>query len=321
MTSRAPALVLVADDLTGACDAAGVVATRGEAARVDLRWSGAPPRGVLAVDLDSRAGDDERAAARTARVTHDALAAGAVVYVKIDSTLRGHVRTTVEAATRAFLATHPSGRVVVCPAFPARGRTVVGGRLHVEGAPRDSSVLAELGEISGVEIADASTDDDLAALVAERAGRPVLWVGSAGMAAHVAGAAVDEVARAMPQVRSVAVVVGTEHAATIAAGRDLRRRGDPRIEVVDGDPRVRAMIDRAETAGARHAGLVVTGGFTARRLLDRLGITALRVGGEVEAGIPWSTTLDGSRVLVTKAGGFGDRGTLGRAVDRLLGAP
>ncbi len=317
----ARALVIVADDLTGACDTAGMVAAAGRPVRVDLGPGGDRDAWVRAVDLDSRAGDAQRAVVRTVAAIRDATAAGAEVYLKIDSTLRGHIVQVVDAASAAFLADRPGGRVVVCPAFPARGRTVTARRLLVEGVARESAVLEAVARLPGVEVPDAASDADLAAIVAASADQPVLWVGSAGMAPHVAGRGAGALAPSptIPRVHSVAVVVGTEQAAAIAGARDLRRRADARIEVVDGDPRVRAMIDRAEAAASRHDGIVVTGGYTARRLLDRLGVASLLVGGEVEPGIPWSTTLDGGRAFVTKAGGFGDRGTLGRAVDRLLG--
>lgn len=61
-------------------------------------------------------------------------------------------------------------------------------------------------------------------------------------------------------------------------------------------------------------GLVATGGETARAVLDAWGVTRLRVRGEVEAGVAFSTTEDWRRGLpvVTKAGGFGDAETLVR---------
>jgi D-threonate/D-erythronate kinase len=78
-------------------------------------------------------------------------------------------------------------------------------------------------------------------------------------------------------------------------------------------------------------GLVATGGETARRLLNRAGICAIKLGGEVEVGVPWGIAL-GDRVgqvvidprasgaiglhpsfpIITKAGAFGDAGTLVR---------
>lgn len=83
-------------------------------------------------------------------------------------------------------------------------------------------------------------------------------------------------------------------------------------------------------------GLVATGGATARRLLEKAGIGAIALGGEVEVGVPWGialagitlggTALEGTALegiasegiglqerrlpVVTKAGGFGDPGTL-----------
>jgi len=80
---------------------------------------------------------------------------------------------------------------------------------------------------------------------------------------------------------------------------------------------------------ARCAGLVVTGGETARHLLARAGLAGIRIAGEVEVGVPWGWGLglapgaigltegagnSGGRglAIVTKAGAFGDARTLVR---------
>jgi D-threonate/D-erythronate kinase len=90
----------------------------------------------------------------------------------------------------------------------------------------------------------------------------------------------------------------------------------------------------ADIAGPHLAGLggvVATGGETARRLLNRAGISAIKLGGEVEVGIPWGIAvpdrvarvvldpraagaigLQSSIRIITKAGAFGDAGTLVR---------
>ena len=62
----------------------------------------------------------------------------------------------------------------------------------------------------------------------------------------------------------------------------------------------------------RAGSLVVTGGETARTLLDAWGIHRLRLLGEVEPGLPWSVTEGWHRTLIvlTKAGSFGTPGTL-----------
>jgi uncharacterized protein YgbK (DUF1537 family) len=60
-------------------------------------------------------------------------------------------------------------------------------------------------------------------------------------------------------------------------------------------------------------GVFVSGGRTAEAVCDSLRVNALRVIGEVSAGIPTSRALDGrypGLQLITKAGGFGGPGTI-----------
>ena len=67
--------------------------------------------------------------------------------------------------------------------------------------------------------------------------------------------------------------------------------------------------------------LVLMGGEGARAVLDRFGAEAIRVTGAIREGIPAGVIegglLDGLAV-VTKAGGFGDRGTLADLIPELL---
>ena len=68
-------------------------------------------------------------------------------------------------------------------------------------------------------------------------------------------------------------------------------------------------------------GLVATGGETGRAVLDAWGVARLRVHGEVEAGVAFSSTEGWRRTIpvVTKAGGFGDAETLVRCGEFLRG--
>jgi uncharacterized protein YgbK (DUF1537 family) len=61
---------------------------------------------------------------------------------------------------------------------------------------------------------------------------------------------------------------------------------------------------------------VLTGGETARAVLDARGISGYRLLGEVEPGVPFGMASDGT-LLCTKAGGFGERLTLVRCAQRL----
>jgi uncharacterized protein YgbK (DUF1537 family) len=62
------------------------------------------------------------------------------------------------------------------------------------------------------------------------------------------------------------------------------------------------------------AGLVLTGGETARAMLERLGIARLRMLGESEPGVALSCSMTGRpQYIATKAGAFGDAESLARA--------
>ena len=211
-------LGLVADDLTGAGDAAVGFAEAGWRAVLALRPrpDGAPGAAagpvVLAVSTGSRAVPDDEAADRTARAVDAVVAAGAErLYLKIDSTVRGSVAGQVAGALAAWSRHHPQARAVICPAFPDHLRTVVAGEVLVAGAPLALSAAAQdpvtprsVGDLTQVLpgavrhrgddlsgppgarlVVDARTDADLDRLAAhlDDAGPEVVVVGSGGLSA------------------------------------------------------------------------------------------------------------------------------------------
>jgi uncharacterized protein YgbK (DUF1537 family) len=88
---------------------------------------------------------------------------------------------------------------------------------------------------------------------------------------------------------------------------------EPRVDVAD---RPRLSLALAEMTAALHdrvGALVASGGETARKVLDRWGVHTLHLHGELERGVPVSSTvIDGERPLtvITKAGDFGQPYTL-----------
>ena len=157
-------ITVIADDLTGACDAGACFAGRGrvgvfvDAASVDAR------REVASIDTDSRALPPAAAADRVRRAARDLKArlGQGLVFKKIDSTLRGPVAAEIEALL------DESGRpaALVCSAFPQQGRTVAGGWLHVDGRPAHTTAIAADPAYPG----DLS---DVAAILRRTARRPV----------------------------------------------------------------------------------------------------------------------------------------------------
>lgn len=77
-----------------------------------------------------------------------------------------------------------------------------------------------------------------------------------------------------------------------------------------------AWISKAWTDSSDPVGVVATGGDTALALCRALGTNVLWPEGEVTPGIPWSRveTENGTVILVSKAGGFGEPESIHDAV-------
>jgi uncharacterized protein YgbK (DUF1537 family) len=97
---------------------------------------------------------------------------------------------------------------------------------------------------------------------------------------------------------------------------ELRIDGQPDLSI---GPRLADSVARMLMPAAPHMGaLAATGGETAAALLTGFGVHGIRLVNEIEPGISLGLTLgDISVPVVTKAGAFGDRGTLTRIAERL----
>src|SRR5215203_6148449 len=132
-------IAVIADDLTGAADTGVQFVHAGYRAAVFFRATEmvADDLDAVSFDTDSRAMPAGFAAKRVldaARVARGAR----IVYKKLDSTLRGNVAAELAAA----LGGARRERVVVAPAFPAAGRTTVGGIQRVNGVPVEETEMA-----------------------------------------------------------------------------------------------------------------------------------------------------------------------------------
>lgn len=126
---------VVADDLTGAGDTGVQFARAGLKTRSLVgAWDAASLMDVdvVVVNTESRAArpeDAHRAVLQTVRRLLEA--GGRPIYKKTDSTLRGNIGAELDA----LLDGGGVRLAVLCPAFPANARTVVGGFLLVDGQP------------------------------------------------------------------------------------------------------------------------------------------------------------------------------------------
>ncbi|HEU4603876.1 MAG TPA: four-carbon acid sugar kinase family protein [Steroidobacteraceae bacterium] len=136
--------LILADDLTGAADAAIPFAKRGLATRViwDLNAidSCREPQ-VLSFNTASRSLSSEQAAAIHRDVLERAQHRDAHLFKKIDSTLRGHPAVEIRSIRESSSATGNSPFAILAPAFPAAGRTTQDSRVLVDGKPLEQSEL------------------------------------------------------------------------------------------------------------------------------------------------------------------------------------
>ena len=320
--------LVIADDLTGACDAAVPFALRGLGVRVSLDFQGVFGRiDVLAISTESRDGD--LASFRKALDRLPALRPR-ILFKKIDSTLRGNAGPEVAAALDAF-GCHVA---VVTPAFPAMGRVVEAGYLRVDGdfgfVPIE--LAAHFGDRPArFALRDAACDAHLDAIVREglASGERILWAGSAGLAAALARATQAGSPSAMAFEPAPAIFcLGSGHAVTMEQQARLvgqraaalfvaeTVRNEAISEALEQGRHVVLRIQRGHTSAARvrevlavAAGpLVLCGGDTASLVCRALDIRAIDLRQEVAAGIPCGAIEGGpfdGMPVVTKSGGFG----------------
>ncbi len=325
--------LLIADDLTGACDAAVHFARRGYRTQVRLDSHG-EETSVLAISTESR----ELRAAELRQVMRGLaqrlpIAQARILFKKIDSTLRGNVGAEIAAALAAF----GCEAAVITPAFPAMGRTVEGGYLRVGGAEaidlaarlgldtcahvQPGMVFAAIESGACFISVDAACDRDLdaIALAGLESGRRILWAGSAGLASALArtlpwggppGPGCPPGTAPRPA-SAVLFCIGSDHPVTVEQQRRLLALGRREHVMLNlsvrqtSVERVRELVGNA--AGAATA-LVLSGGDTASLVCRALGVRGIQLADEIVPGIPWGYlsggAFDGWRVA-TKSGGFG----------------
>ncbi len=275
--------LIVADDFSGACDAAARAARNGYSAAALLTPPfDAPGADLLALSTETRHAQPEQARRRIRALD----LAGRILYKKMDSTLRGPWIDEVDE----LLLTTGYSQAIVCPAFPAQGRTVRDGWLWVHGR-RERQIRCPF------TVRDAETEEDLARVASEICSS-ILPVGSAGLALHVFPR--PPVVASPPSLAAALghwlVLVASEHPASQAQLRFLREAALPGVVV------------NPDSYPATVAGVFATGGETAARFLREVGAQGIAGLRELEPGIPGGRILGGrynGTVMVTKAGGFG----------------
>jgi uncharacterized protein YgbK (DUF1537 family) len=333
VTSRPDHIYLLADDLTGACDAAVAFLPAGYSVRV---WMGPKalritPEQVQAFNTNSRSLTPVSASLAVSFAMEGlTVDPHTLFFKKIDSSARGSLATELLAAHHA-LATQA---VLVAPSFPAAGRTVSNGILEIQDASgqhsqlplaslfpaesmgkvtaiHHSDELAEaLGSGKSILLCDAVTQADLEAL-AQAATRlsNLLYAGSAGLAQALASLySVHVPPEPLPVSTRTLIVTGTPHAVTkLQLDRLADSHPTAHVFSIHSKAGDEASI-RAEFQRLDPQALILTGGDTAVMVVRALEAHSLILHGEFAPGIPWGIVQGGAaegRIVITKSGGFG----------------
>lgn len=326
MRLPAAALLVTADDSTGATEAGAACADAGWVVEVVPFTAAASAAECVVVDLRSRHVSPLEAKRRIAAFAGDVRRVH-----KIDSTLRGNWAAEISAIVET------GRRVVLIPSHPPLGRVCVGGVVLVDGVPvaetehgndprlpvrssRPADALAGLEH--AVTIADAATLDDIDRLVAValQAGDVVI-AGPASVVGAVAGACSPRRQAPLPDPwlpAPVVAVCASLHSVSRAQMAAIRE-SCPAVAVVmsaddrtgDADAVAADLAARAHRLvgelGARS--VILIGGDTAAAFI---GDAPVEVFGSVAPGISLGDAVFGSRRLrlAAKPGGFGAPNTL-----------
>lgn len=329
-----PDLAIIADDLTGALDAAAPFAMRGISTVVALGVAGLPEAlatgaRIVGVSTDSREiGAKQATAAVRAALT--ALPQGTRLFKKVDSRLKGNVVAELDAI--------PHRKSLVVPAIPEFGRVTRNGSIEGFGVAEPINIAARLGHharsavIPGVVLqadieAALDTPHDLV-------------IGARGLAEAMARLMAPYASGpdlALPA-SAACCVIGSTDPITLAQAAHLRR-ACPDLDYIEAPNGVApvsgragrltlmqatqgdVLVDGKAVAAALGASLqrlsppadallVLSGGATAQVILETLGIEVLDLLGEVQPGLPVARA--GGLTVVTKSGGFGASDSLSR---------
>ena len=325
IASEMPPIIILADDLTGACDSAAAFLGKADAVRVLLHPVGARAnaRTVTAVSTETRnqsSADATRAVERT-RMAFQKVQGTEIIFKKIDSAGRGHQA----AETMAALTAWKVPLALVAPAFPEAGRTVSNGVLHIrDSAQQDTSLnLTAVFETecgNGVDLLPVGTEDQLEqgirraldrgtrvllcdsetqqdldrlAAAAYRIQKPILWTGSAGLASGLAfqfppARSAMPIDYVWPEGRTL-LFVGTGHPVTVLQVLHLQKSAGAAASNIHRIQWNNSSAEYVRSAFSESpvAVLILTGGDTATFVLQTLNADAIRLAGELAPGVPW----------------------------------
>ena len=190
-------MIVIADDITGAAEIAGIAHRLGQQVRL---LTTTPVSGdffdanvITVIATDTRSMTEAESVAETRRLTSHLLPLSAHLFKKTDSALRGHVVAELAALMQAA----GYRRAVYLPANPSKGRVIRNGIYYIDQKPihqtafsfdpefpATTSVLSERfpdADSQGIVMPDGETLDDLHRVITDYDDGHTLFAGAADL--------------------------------------------------------------------------------------------------------------------------------------------
>lgn len=189
-------MIIIADDITGAAEIAGIAFERGQ--QVRLVCSGSVccdhvAAQTIVMATDTRSMSEVEAAAETQRIASAISHQPSAIFKKTDSALRGHV----VAELTTLMAAAGYQRAVYLPANPSKGRIIRQGIYYINNVPlhetafsydpefpAKTSVMKERfpdAEANGIIMPNAESMDDIQRVIAEYNDGKTIFAGAADL--------------------------------------------------------------------------------------------------------------------------------------------
>ncbi|MCR5366362.1 MAG: four-carbon acid sugar kinase family protein [Prevotella sp.] len=189
-------MIVIADDITGAAEIAGIAFSKGH--QVSLVCGSSACCDIVAaqttvIATDTRSMTEAEAIAESHRIASHLSPLTTYLFKKTDSALRGHVVAELTALMEAT----GYQRAVYLPANPSKGRIIKNGRYYINNVPihetdfsfdpefpAKTSVLRERfpdAEAKGIIMPDAESEENIRRLIAEYNDGKTLFAGAADL--------------------------------------------------------------------------------------------------------------------------------------------
>ena len=206
-------MIVIADDITGAAEMAGIAFAYGKNVRLVCGGvaggCGTATYGTTVIATDTRSMSEAEAVAETLRITSAISHQLSAIFKKTDSALRGHVVAELSALMEAT----KCQRAVFLPANPSKGRIIRGGTYYIKEVsgersevrdvpisetafsydpefPAKTSILRERfpdAEAKGIIMPDAESEEDIQKVIAKYNDGKTLFAGAADLFSAILG--------------------------------------------------------------------------------------------------------------------------------------